>query len=89
MNKDLKVNIKFLDLDVDKEIYFTEETLQKANPLLTPKKIIYDTPSLNGLLLTFKEGVKRIVQINIDFEDKFREERTITIKIQDMDKSSN
>ncbi|MFP7474172.1 hypothetical protein SFC55_24590 [Niallia taxi] len=83
MGKEIKINIKFFDLDLNKEIYFTEEILLAANPLLTPQLIIKDGTNLNGLLLTFKSVVKRIVGIKVEFEDKFsREERTITIKIK-------
>jgi len=84
MGKEIKIIIKFFDLDLNKEIYFTEEILLSANPLLTPQLIIKDGTNLNGLLLTFKSVVKRIVGIKVEFEDQlYREERTITIKIKE------
>ncbi|WP_273130615.1 hypothetical protein [Bacillus weihaiensis] len=84
MRKEIKIIIKFFDLDLNKEIYFTEEILLSANPLLTPQLIIKDGTNLNGLLLTFKSVVKRIVGIKVEFEDQlYREERTITIKIKE------
>jgi len=84
ISNEIRVFIKFFDLDLNKEIYFTEEMLKNANPLLTPQKIIKDATNLKGLLLTFKNVVKRIVEIKVEFEDGFfREERIITIKIKE------
>ncbi|MCE4051049.1 hypothetical protein [Bacillus sp. Au-Bac7] len=84
MGKEIKINIKFFDLDLNKEIYFAEEILLAANPLLTPQLIIKDGTNLNGLLLTFKSVVKKIVGIKVEFEDHFsRIERTITIEIKE------
>ncbi|WP_336863643.1 hypothetical protein [Peribacillus frigoritolerans] len=87
MSEKLMVNIKFFDLDKEKEIHFTEEMLKKANPDLTPQIIVEETPSLNGALLSLEDGIKRIVQTDIEFEDEHKDERTIIIKYQDKEKS--
>ena len=85
MSEKLRINIKFFDLDKEKEVELTEEMLRKANPDLTPQIIVDNTHDLTGTLLSLEDGIKRIMQIKIEFEDQYRSERTITVKYRDKD----
>jgi len=87
MGEKLKVNIKFFDLDKGKEVDLSEEELIKSNSKLTINYMVENTTEVSGALLNLSDGIKRIVQTKIDFEDKNQEERTIFIMFQDKDKT--
>lgn len=84
----MRINIMFYDLDKNQEIDLTEKELLDNNPGLTIDYLIDNAHEIGngGMLLSLKGEVKKVVQVEIKFEDHKREHREITFKFQDKDK---
>ncbi|ANC77196.1 hypothetical protein ABE65_010430 [Fictibacillus phosphorivorans] len=87
MKETLKVNILFYDLDKKVEMDLNEAQIKAINPEFSIKYLIEEAHNLNGTLLKFNDGMKRIVNTDINYEDKDNPIRTIIFKFQNEEKA--